>query len=57
MGQPVLERWGRVKSYLAEPTCKTIIIGDIDGDCSVDFADFELMGFHRLQEHRTMDDE
>ena len=39
------------KSYFGVPVCETIIAGDINGDCKVDFKDFQLMAFHWL-EHR-----
>lgn len=42
MGQPVTGRSRRVKSYFGEPVCETIAAGDMKGDCSVDFANFEL---------------
>jgi parallel beta-helix repeat protein len=38
------------KSYFGEPVCETIIAGDINGDCIVDFKDFALMAFHWLDE-------
>jgi len=34
------------KSYFGEPLCETIVAGDINGDCKVDFADFQIMAFH-----------
>jgi predicted outer membrane repeat protein len=39
------------KSYFGEPVCETIVAGDINGDCKVDFRDFALMAFHWLEEH------
>jgi len=36
------------KSYFGDPVCETIVAGDINGDCRVDFADFALMAFHWL---------
>ena len=38
------------KSYFGEPPCETIVAGDINGDCKVDFKDFALMAFHWLEE-------
>jgi len=38
------------KSYFGEPVCETIIAGDINGDCKVDFADFLIMAFHWLED-------
>jgi hypothetical protein len=40
------------KSYFGKPPCETIIAGDINGDCKVDFKDFALMAFHWLEEHQ-----
>jgi len=31
------------KSYFGEPLCETIIAGDINGDCKVDFKDLQIM--------------
>jgi hypothetical protein len=39
------------KSYFGEPVCETIVAGDINGDCTVNFFDFALMAFHWLEEH------
>ncbi len=39
------------KSYFGEPACETIVAGDINGDCKVDFKDFSVMAFHWLEEH------
>jgi hypothetical protein len=36
------------KSYFGEPVCETIIAGDINGDCRVDFRDLALMVEHWL---------
>ena len=38
------------KSYFGEPVCETIVAGDINGDCKVDFWDFQLMALHWLQD-------
>jgi predicted outer membrane repeat protein len=40
------------KSYFGEPLCQTIIAGDINGDCKVDFQDFALMAAHWLGDKR-----
>ncbi|GAI91994.1 unnamed protein product, partial [marine sediment metagenome] len=37
------------KSYFGEPVCETIVAGDINGDCRVDFKDFALMAAHWLE--------
>lgn len=31
------------QSYFGEPVCETIVAGDINGDCKVNFEDFTLM--------------
>jgi len=36
------------KSYFGKPVCKTIVAGDINGDCEVNFKDFAIMGLHWL---------
>ncbi|MCP4593333.1 MAG: hypothetical protein GY842_21570 [bacterium] len=36
------------KSYFGEPLCETIIAGDINGDCRVDFADLVILARHWL---------
>ena len=38
------------KSYFGEPVCETIVAGDINGDCKVNFKDFALMVLHWLEE-------
>lgn len=38
------------KSYFGEPVCETIVAGDINGDCKVNFLDFRLMSLHWLEE-------
>ncbi len=37
------------KSYFGEPVCETIVAGDINGDCKVNFEDFRLMALHWLE--------
>ena len=37
------------KSYFGKPVCETIIAGDINGDCKVDFKDFAIMSAHWLE--------
>jgi hypothetical protein len=39
------------KSYFGKPPCETVVAGDINGDCIVDFKDFAFMAFHWLEEH------
>ncbi len=38
------------KSYFGEPVCETIVAGDINGDCKVDFADLAILVIHWLQD-------
>jgi hypothetical protein len=38
------------KSYFGKPPCETIVAGDINGDCTVNFYDFAIMAFHWLEE-------
>jgi predicted outer membrane repeat protein len=38
------------KSYFGKLPCETIMAGDINGDCVVNFKDFALMAFHWLEE-------
>ena len=38
------------KSYFGEPVCETIVAGDINGDCKVNFKDFVIMSFHWLRD-------
>ena len=40
------------KSYFGEVLCETIVAGDIDGDCRVDFSDFVLLALHWLEDER-----
>jgi len=40
------------KSYFGEPLCETIIAGDINGDCNVNFQDFATMALHWLEENK-----
>ena len=37
------------KSYFGSPVCKTIVAGDINGDCTVDFLDIALLTEHWLE--------
>jgi len=34
------------KSYFGQTPCETVIAGDINGDCLVDFRDFRIMSLH-----------
>jgi hypothetical protein len=37
------------KSWFGEPVCETITAGDINGDCRVDFKDFQILSLHWLE--------
>ena len=37
------------KSYFGKPVCETIVAGDINGDCRVDWADMVIMASHWLE--------
>jgi hypothetical protein len=39
------------KSYFGEPVCKTILAGDINGDCIVNFKDFAFLADHWLEDN------
>ena len=39
------------KSYFGQPICETIVAGDINGDCAVNFKDFALMAAHWLEDN------
>ncbi len=39
------------KSYFGKPMCETVISGDINGDCIVDFADLAIMASHWLEDN------
>ena len=39
------------KSYFGKPVCETIIAGDINGDCKVDFEDLMILMAHWLEDH------
>ncbi|NIP27242.1 MAG: hypothetical protein GWN67_22775 [Phycisphaerae bacterium] len=38
------------KSYFGRPVCETIVAGDVNGDCIVNYLDFRLMAAHWLQD-------
>ena len=38
------------KSYFGEPACGTIVAGDINGDCKVDFQDLAILTSHWLHQ-------
>ena len=39
------------RSYFNKPPCQTIVAGDINGDCAVDFNDFRLMALHWCEDN------
>ena len=41
----------RSKSWFGEPPCETVMAGDINGDCAVDWRDFGFFGAHWLDDH------
>ena len=43
------------KSYFGKPVCETIIAGDINGDCKVDFDDLMILINHWLQDYTPQD--
>jgi len=46
------------KSWFGGPVCETIVAGDINGDCRVDFADLAILARQWMREFPTpMDDE
>jgi len=36
------------KSYFGTPVCETIVAGDLNGDCKVDYRDFMILAMHWL---------
>ena len=40
------------KSYFGGPPCETIVAGDVNGDCNVNFLDFRIMALHWLEGNR-----
>jgi len=38
------------KSYFGKPVCETIMAGDVNGDCIIDFRDFCIMALHWMEE-------
>ncbi len=43
------------KSYFGKPVCETIIAGDINGDCKVDFDDLMILMAHWLGDYTAQD--
>jgi len=39
------------KSHFGKPPCETIVAGDINGDCEVNFLDFRLMALHWCEDN------
>jgi hypothetical protein len=39
------------KSYFGKPVCETIVAGDENGDCKVNWLDFRLMVLHWLEDN------
>ena len=38
------------KSYFGEPPCEIIVAGDINGDCKINFLDFQIIALHWLRD-------
>ncbi|UCG50120.1 MAG: hypothetical protein JSU94_10090 [Phycisphaerales bacterium] len=38
------------KSYFGGPVCETIVAGDVNGDCRIDFADFAFIVYNWLKD-------
>jgi hypothetical protein len=38
------------KSYFGGPVCETIVAGDVNGDCIVNYLDFRLMALNWLRD-------
>jgi len=39
------------KSYFGTAPCETIVAGDVNGDCKVNYLDFSLIARHWMEEH------
>ncbi len=39
------------KSYFGELPCETIVAGDVNGDCEVNFSDLYIMALHWCEDH------
>ncbi|MHC4735804.1 MAG: right-handed parallel beta-helix repeat-containing protein, partial [Planctomycetota bacterium] len=39
------------KSYFGKPPCEIIVVGDVNGDCIVNFLDFRLMALHWCEDN------
>jgi len=39
------------KSYFGAAPCETIVAGDINGDCAVNYLDFALIALHWFESH------
>jgi hypothetical protein len=39
------------KSYFGKPPCETIVAGDVNGDCEVNFSDLYIMALHWCEDH------
>jgi predicted outer membrane repeat protein len=38
-------------SYFGTAPCETVVAGDVNGDCTVNFNDFGIMALHWMEEH------
>jgi len=39
------------KSYFGKEPCQTIIAGDVNGDCEINFEDFRLLALHWCEDN------
>ena len=39
------------KSYFGKEPCQTIVAGDVNGDCIIDFRDFWIMALHWCEDN------
>jgi len=39
------------KSYFGKLPCETVVAGDVNGDCAIDFKDFFFVALHWLESH------
>ena len=43
--------WQASRSYFDSPPCPEPVVGDINGDCKVDFVDFAFIATHWLEDN------
>ncbi len=42
------------KSYFNKPSCETIVAGDVNGDCKIDFEDLRLIALHWIEDRTPL---